>query len=325
MGARYYSPQLARFISPDPLIVNGVEAVNPYEYGRGSPLRFTDPTGLAPMEQQWSSMSIEEQAAQQAVLGATDPFFMGDDFNPSDPNERPESASDLAGGVAADFEPGGALSDFNGLPGPSLGDFAATGGQELAGAAAGAWNTAVDFSIDSTVAMSPLSPLRGYIHSYADAVLHVSPPASEAGTVGYFIGSGGTMLALPGAEAELAAEGVEGGANIVYRGLAAGEDAAAGLTARAPGIGNSVASHVAGARASQWISTTRSLEIARARFGQYGVVGIDLSKVSGTVVDLTRGIPGLSSSTMLSRWAVNAQEVLILNEIPAEAIFSVPW
>jgi hypothetical protein len=53
-------------------------------------------------------------------------------------------------------------------------------------------------------------------------------------------------------------------------------------------------------------------------------VGIDLSKVRGTVVDLTGGIPGLSSSTMLSRWAVNAQEVLILNEILADAIFSVP-
>ena len=85
-----------------------------------------------------------------------------------------------------------------------------------------------------------------------------------------------------------------------------------------------MASHVAGARASQWISTTRSLDFATSRFGQYGVVGIDLSKVRGTVVDLTGGIPGLSSSTMLSRWAVNAQEVLILNEILADAIFSVP-
>ena len=59
-----------------------------------------------------------------------------------------------------------------------------------------------------------------------------------------------------------------GEANIVYRGLAAGEESAAGLLARAPEAGNSIASHVAGARASQWISTTRSLDIAMSRFGQ---------------------------------------------------------
>jgi hypothetical protein len=81
---------------------------------------------------------------------------------------------------------------------------------------------------------------------------------------------------------------------------------------------------VAGARASQWISTTRSLEVATSRFGQHGVVAIDLSKVPGTAVDLTRGIPGLSPSSMLSRWAVKMQEVLVRDRIPAEAITPLP-
>jgi hypothetical protein len=58
----------------------------------------------------------------------------------------------------------------------------------------------------------------------------------------------------------------------VYRGLAAGENPAAGLVARAPEAANSVASHVAGARSSQWISTTRSLDIAIGKFGKNGVV-----------------------------------------------------
>jgi RHS repeat-associated protein len=44
--------------------------------------------------------------------------------------------------------------------------------------------------------------------------------------------------------------------NVVYRGLAQGEDPTTGLRARAPGAGNSPVSHVAGQRQSQWISTT---------------------------------------------------------------------
>jgi hypothetical protein len=120
------------------------------------------------------------------------------------------------------------------------------------------------------------------------------------------------------------AAGGGGGANIVYRGLAAGENPAAGLIARAPDAANSVASHVAGARASQWISTTRSLEVATSRFGQNGVVAIDLSRVGSPIVDLTRGIPGIGPNTMLSRWAINAQEVLIQGRIPAEAIVPLP-
>lgn len=46
-GKRYYSPQLGRFISPDPLTVHGVSGdPNPYEFAFGNPIRFTDPTGL---------------------------------------------------------------------------------------------------------------------------------------------------------------------------------------------------------------------------------------------------------------------------------------
>lgn len=48
MGARYYSPQLGRFISPDPLSIHTASAANPYEYARSSPLRYVDPLGLSP-------------------------------------------------------------------------------------------------------------------------------------------------------------------------------------------------------------------------------------------------------------------------------------
>lgn len=47
MNARYYSPNLGRFISPDPLTIHGVAGdLNPYEYAMGSPFRYTDPSGL---------------------------------------------------------------------------------------------------------------------------------------------------------------------------------------------------------------------------------------------------------------------------------------
>lgn len=106
----------------------------------------------------------------------------------------------------------------------------------------------------------------------------------------------------------------------VYRGLAAGEDPATGLLARAPDAGNNVASHVAGKRASQWISTTKSLDVAKSKFGEYGVVAIDLSKTETTVVDISKGIPGLPRNAMLSNWSRKTKEVLILNRIPARAI-----
>jgi RHS repeat-associated protein len=49
MHARYYSPQLGRFISPDPISIQGTKwRMNPYAYAHGSPFRFNDPTGLDP-------------------------------------------------------------------------------------------------------------------------------------------------------------------------------------------------------------------------------------------------------------------------------------
>ena len=117
----------------------------------------------------------------------------------------------------------------------------------------------------------------------------------------------------------VAAEDVGAGSNVVYRGLAEGEDPAAGLTARAPGADVSPMSHVAGKTASPWISTSKSLEVATTKYGKFGVVGIDLSKVSGEVVDISGGFPGVPG--MLSNWARLDQEVLIRDSVPPEAIF----
>ena len=133
-------------------------------------------------------------------------------------------------------------------------------------------------------------------------------------------GGGENDAASAAWEVDAADELAQDSSRYVYRGLAEGENAAAGLTARDPSANIDIASHVAGARQSQWISTTKSLEIAQQRYGQHGVVRIDLSKVNTRVVDISEGIPGMPSNYMLSRWARNAQEVLIEGAIPASAI-----
>jgi RHS repeat-associated protein len=49
-GARYYDPQLGRFVQPDSIIPNPFDpqAYDRYAYARNNPLKYTDPTGHAP-------------------------------------------------------------------------------------------------------------------------------------------------------------------------------------------------------------------------------------------------------------------------------------
>ena len=44
--ARWYDPELARFISQDPIGLAG--GINPYEYAAGDPVNLRDPSGLNP-------------------------------------------------------------------------------------------------------------------------------------------------------------------------------------------------------------------------------------------------------------------------------------
>jgi RHS repeat-associated protein len=58
--ARYYSPQLGRFISEDPIGLNG--GINAYEYASGNPIDLRDPLGLwtigDPISDQWFDYSV---------------------------------------------------------------------------------------------------------------------------------------------------------------------------------------------------------------------------------------------------------------------------
>ncbi len=92
---------------------------------------------------------------------------------------------------------------------------------------------------------------------------------------------------------------------------------AAGLTARVPGAGNSPISHVAGKRDTQWISTTKDMDTAMEKYGQHGVVRIDLTKAGSEVLDVSSGFP---QGGRMSNWARRDQEVLIRDSISPDAI-----
>lgn len=136
---------------------------------------------------------------------------------------------------------------------------------------------------------------------------------------GAMIATGAAGPGIAGVEA-VAAKSVGAAAkegNFVYRGLAQGEDVAAGLTARVPGAGNSPISHVAGKRDTQWISTTKDMDTAMEKYGQHGVVRIDLTKAGSEVLDVSSGFP---QGGRMSNWARRDQEVLIRDSISPDAI-----
>ena len=110
--------------------------------------------------------------------------------------------------------------------------------------------------------------------------------------------------------------------NYVYRNLAVDDVPANGLSARAPGAtGVSPLQHVAGKRASPFISTSKTSKAALqfVKKGFHGQVRIDLSKVKNQVIDVSMG-PFGTGARMLNSWARNAEEVLIRDFIPPEAI-----
>ncbi|MFZ1074006.1 MAG: RHS repeat-associated core domain-containing protein [Verrucomicrobiia bacterium] len=64
-GLRWYSPDLARWLTTDPLQERG--GINLYRFVRNNPLRYVDPWGLAGAEEENETMSEEERDSE--ILG----------------------------------------------------------------------------------------------------------------------------------------------------------------------------------------------------------------------------------------------------------------
>ncbi|MFG1625395.1 RHS repeat-associated core domain-containing protein [Kribbella sp. NPDC049227] len=63
LGARYYDPTIAKFVSPDPLDNNAEpDTANPYSYAADNPITYSDPTGLKPADCWGSCMKNWEKS-----------------------------------------------------------------------------------------------------------------------------------------------------------------------------------------------------------------------------------------------------------------------
>lgn len=74
--ARYYDANLGRFISEDPIGFEG--GINFYAYGENNPLRFRDPLGLGPCEDQKKCM---QDAVREMTKRLWDSEFFDDSFD----------------------------------------------------------------------------------------------------------------------------------------------------------------------------------------------------------------------------------------------------
>ena len=71
LNARYYDPNLARFISPDPLYdVMDPQSINPYAYGSNNPIANTDPDGLKAKKPKGTPAKASAKAAAAAARAA---------------------------------------------------------------------------------------------------------------------------------------------------------------------------------------------------------------------------------------------------------------
>ena len=131
-GARYYSPQLARFISPDPLTVHGAAGdLNPYAFVGGSPMRFVDPFGLFfvpgfgfigmknpsdPYGTDWPAPKETNGSGNTTVAPGVSVGAGGVSINPT-----VTGAAQLSGGGGVDDPPGPPSTGSESSPGPLLG------------------------------------------------------------------------------------------------------------------------------------------------------------------------------------------------------------
>jgi RHS repeat-associated protein len=159
-----------------------------------------------------------------------------------------------------------------------------------------------------------------------DTVENVADGLTEAGTLG--------ILAFPGAgEVDEVVPLAVDDANIVYRVIRPDESPALGLFAKNAAADYTVEGHVLnGSRpgwASQWISTTRDVEVAQTWAARTGnrIVTIDLSLTSSPFVDLSSaaGRAAFLRGITARNFAAASSEVLIRGSVEPAAITIFQW
>ncbi len=331
MNGRIYDPAVSRFLSADPFVTDpsDPQSYNRYSYVRNAPARMTDPSGYRdfelppivvrpPVDRPDPPEKIDlprpgdrdnppvanpgggstPPVVSPSPVPGTDPGTVNPPTPPISPTPTPTPVvvgPTYTAQMLADQPAPWSVARFCGFCAEAIGNFMQGFSNQYRSVMEGpslayslGWGTRVAFDyglIASDVLNSPIWP---------------GPDVGLAGVAGI-------------ASRSVAAKEV----NYVYRGLAEGEDVAAGLSARAPGAGNSPISHIAGKRDTQWISTTKDLNTALEKYGQNGVVRIDLNKVRSEVLDVSGG---LAQGGRMSNWARRDQEVLIRNFISPDAI-----
>ncbi len=290
-GRRYYDPEIGRFISPDP----AEQYVDGYSYCDGDPINKKDEDGLAASGINPNFLlDFGQRLVSNALEGSALPAIMQNAI-----------LANATNSLSSMFNVGMSLLDKFHL---ALG---------VAGMAPGIgfWGDLASGVV--SLGRSGWGFLTG---NFGDAYTHLAGAGVDglAMLPGVGIGARAADLTATGIKAGSKAAGAAKGGNYVYRGLAKTDDITIGLMARAPNAGNSPISHVAGKRASQWISSTKDPLIALKKWGENGVVRIDLDKVYSTIIDVSKGFP--NKPGMISNWAIKHKEVLIKNIIPVDAI-----
>lgn len=118
----------------------------------------------------------------------------------------------------------------------------------------------------------------------------------------------------------------------VYRALRSGENPESGLFPKNPDNPQDILTHVRNSSnpkypGDQYISTTKDPAVAIQKYAKGDasrVVAIDLSKVGGTITDLSTNegtlAAGIKWPTPAYNWAMSDKEVLIEGFVPPEAI-----
>ncbi|MDR0183573.1 RHS repeat-associated core domain-containing protein [Lysobacter arvi] len=63
--ARFYSPDLGRFLQTDP--IGYKDDLNPYAYVKNNPINYTDPSGLSGVDSKWSGARMDAAFASQVA------------------------------------------------------------------------------------------------------------------------------------------------------------------------------------------------------------------------------------------------------------------